>query len=45
MMYVMNGWKIAPHCWRGYWRFRIDRMPAWTSYSFLGFVVFVMKGD
>ncbi|GEM_PF-3245165 len=42
-MIVMNGWKLAPHCWRTFLLrpFRVDRAPPrWVCVSLCGFVFF-----
>jgi len=39
----MNGWAIAPHCWRNYLflkPIRFDRATEWHSISIFGFAVF-----
>lgn len=39
---TMNGWKLAPHCWKTYLANPIwfDRTPAWVSVSLFGFVLY-----
>lgn len=40
---VLNGWKVAPHCWKTYLLrpVIINRAPGqWVSVSVFGFVVF-----
>jgi hypothetical protein len=42
---TMNGWTDAPHCWRYFWKPRIDRTPEWVCVSWLGFVIYAIRGD
>lgn len=44
-MAVMNGWGTAPHCWRHYWKARVERVHVpgrggWVCVDWLGFAVF-----
>lgn len=40
---TMNGWRLAPHCWRYFLThpLRVERTPAWVSIGLFGFVVFL----
>lgn len=44
-LYVMNGWKDAPHCWPIYLGrpFSFDITPEWFSVSFFGITAFFAR--
>lgn len=39
---ILNGWQVAPWCWRQFLLrpLRIEQTPAWTSVQILGVVLF-----
>lgn len=41
----MNGWMLAPHCWRSFLArpVALDQGPGWISITVLGFVVFLKR--